>query len=225
MRLFNSFIFACLAIISLTCAMNLQNFPVSASATATPIEGTTIDSTKCRELGFANPHTSSPPVCGTCDVLADLLKASSEEKLLSDDARKANKNLKKQFMSECRSCCVPGTFEEDADAVLRNQNNLVASAASASSLAGINQQAAAGGFVSVEIEVDRSLTENSATPISKLMRLHSSTWNAEKISFRFTENMAPRLHLKRPNGKVDIVNVGSWEAELIWEYLRKGLIS
>jgi hypothetical protein len=33
------------------------------------------------------------------------------------------------------------------------------------------------------------------------------------------------LLLKRPNGKIDIVNVGSWEAELIWEYLRRGLIS
>src|SRR3989338_5075771 len=176
-----------------------------------------IDAAKCRDLGFASPHSSALPVCGTCDVLADLLKATPEEKQLSEETRLTNKNMKKQLMSECRSCCVSGSFEDDADKL--NNNNLHQQNQQASSSSG------GGGFVSVVIEVDKSVAENPATSINRFIRRHSAEWNSEKISVQYTELMAPRLLVKRTNGKVDIVNVGSWEPELIYEYLRKELIA
>lgn len=191
-----------------------------------------IDSAKCRLLGFASASTSAPPACGTCDVLAELLKATPSEKQLPEAQRKQNKATKKQFVSECRQCCVPGTFEEDAETTLQRGGVGAAADGRASNfnqdglnVPNVNSRPASGSFVSAVLEVDKALAENTAHSISRFIRMYSSSWDKTKISLDFKESIPPRLHLKRPNGKVDIVNVGSWEPELIWEYLRKGLIA
>ena len=193
--------------------------------------GIKIDSAKCRQLGFASPSTSAPPACGTCDILTELLKATDAEKQLPENVRKSNKATKKQFVSECKQCCVPGSFEEDAESTLSRGgvgsdiSGGSSNAADGSNVPNVNSRPASGSFVSATLEVDRGLAENTAHTINRFIRLYSATWDKTKISIEYKDSIPPRLHLKRPNGKIDIVNVGSWEPELIWEYLRKGLIA
>ena len=111
MKLLSSLVVLLLVFLSLSASTSIvfaqeeQQQQQSSSSASSPSrdeslvnDNNKIDSSRCRDLGFASPHSNAPPSCGTCDVLKELLKATDEEKRqLSDAKRKENKEVKKQF--------------------------------------------------------------------------------------------------------------------------------